>query len=351
MGRKVSGTGGTLPVLSWPPTRPPVAWEEGLAVLVALGLDLLGEPPAVWHPVAWYGKLIQYLEQAAPRDAGLQLLYGGVMLVLAAPAAFLPARMSDRLAKWIRAKAIRQGYPRRGLMLYALVKGLSLKPFFALRMLAEAGQAVRHALEQGDISTARHALRSLVSRDRSQLTPELAAAAAIESLAENLSDSIVAPLVYYMLFGLPGAAMYRLFNTFDSMIGYHGQYEYLGKAAARLDDVLNAFPARLTALLIIAFAPLFGGDRHTAWRIWRRDARRTTSPNAGHPMAAAAGALHIQLEKAGHYTLGDDERAITPHNIWQAEQMVWRIGTGVVLLTALCKALWRVFEGACDERN
>ncbi len=327
-----------------------VTWEEGLTVLVALGLDLLGEPPAAWHPVAWYGKLIQRLEQAAPRDAGLQLPYGMLMLVLAAPAAFLPARMAERLAKWVRAEAIRRGYPRRGLMLYALIKGLSLKPFFALRMLAEAGQAVRHALEQGDIATARHALRSLVSRDCSQLTPELAAAAAIESLAENLSDSIVAPLVYYTLFGLPGAAMYRLFNTFDSMIGYHGQYEYLGKAAARLDDVLNVLPARLTALLIIAFAPLFGGDRRTAWRIWRRDARRTTSPNAGHPMAAAAGALHIQLEKFGHYRLGDDERTITAHSIWQAEQMVWRIGIGAVLLTALFKALGRVFDGACDER-
>src|SRR5260370_19243597 len=129
-------------------------------------------------------------------------------------------------------------------------------------------------------------MQSRVSRGRFELREELAGVAAIESLAETLSAAIVAPLLYYTLFDLPGAAAYRLFNTFDSMVGYHGQYEYLGKAAAWLDDVLNALPARLTALLIIALAPLFGGNRLKAWRTWQRDARRTASPNSGHPLAA-----------------------------------------------------------------
>jgi adenosylcobinamide-phosphate synthase len=222
---------------------------------------------------------------------------------------------------------------------------MSLKPFFALRMLVEAGRAVRLSLEQQNLPAARHALQNLVSRERSQLTAELAGAAAIESLAENLSDSIVAPLFYYALFDVPGVAAYRLFNTFDSMIGYHDQYEYLGKAAARLDDVLNIFPSRITALLIIVLAPLFGGNRLKAWQIWRRDARRTASPNAGHPMAAAAGALCLQLEKVGHYTLGDNEKAITTSSIRQAEQMVWRIGSLVVFLTALFKTLWSTQHG------
>src|SRR5207244_11753251 len=114
----------------------------------------------------------------------------------------------------------------------------------ACRRLAQAGRPVRLALEQRTVPAASYALRSLVSRERSQLTARLAGAAAIESLAENLSDSIVGPLFSYVLFGLPGAAAYRLFNTFDSMIGYHGRYEYLGKAAARLDDLLNVLPAR-----------------------------------------------------------------------------------------------------------
>ena len=270
------------------------ALEEGAAVLLALGLDVLGEPPAAWHPVVWFGKLIRRLERAAPQGRLLQLLYGVVMLVLAAPAAFLPAAIAHLLAKRVRAEAIQRGCTYSGLILYALIEGMGLKPFFALRMLADAGRSVRLALEQGDLPAARHALQSLVSRERSELTAELAGAAAIESLAENLSDSIVAPLLYYTLFGLPGAAAYRLFNTFDSMVGYHGQYEYLGKAAARLDDVVSALPARLTALLIIALTPLFGDNRLKAWQVWLRDARRTASPNAGHPMAAAAGAPRVR---------------------------------------------------------
>lgn len=327
------------------------ALEEGAAVLMALGVDLQGELPAAWHPVIWYGKLIQRLEQAAPQGHVPQLLYGMVMLVLAAPAAFLPAVLVHQLATWVRAEATQHGCTGSGIILYALIEGLGLKPFFALRMLVEAGRAVRLSLEQHDLPAAHHALQSLVSRDRSRLTVELAAAAAIESLAENLSDSIVAPLFYYALFGLPGAATYRLFNTFDSMIGYHGRYEYLGKAAARLDDVLNVLPARLSALLIVALAPLFGGNRLKAWQIWRRDARRTASPNAGHPMAAAAGALGLQLEKADYYTLGDHEKAITASGIYQAEQMVWWIGSIAIFLTALFKTFWSAYDGSFDRQD
>jgi len=331
--------------------------EEGVAVLVALGLDLLGEPPAAWHPVVLYGKLIRRLEQTAPQGPIPQLLYGIVMLMLAAPAALLPAAIVHQLAKRVQAGAMQRGCSQDegvphdksggygGVMLYALIEGIGLKPCFALRMLAEAGRSVRLALERGDLPAARNALQSLVSRDRSELTAELAGAAAIESLAENLSDSVVAPLLYYALLGLPGAAAYRLFNTFDSMIGYHGQYEYLGKAAAWLDDVLNVLPARLTALLIIALAPLFGGNRFKAWQIWRRDAHKTASPNAGHPMAAAAGALGLQLEKVGYYTLGDNERALTAYSIRQAEQMVWRISVVVVFLAAFFKSLRRAEDG------
>jgi adenosylcobinamide-phosphate synthase len=259
------------------------------------------------------------------------------MLALAAPTALLPAKLIHWLAKYIRTTARRHGHSAGGFVASILLEGIALKPFFAVRMLANAGQRVREHLEQDDLAAARQALQALVSRDRSQLTAELTGAAAIESLAENLNDSIVAPLFYYLLFGLPGAATYRLFNTFDSMIGYHGPYEYLGKAAARLDDILNIIPARLTALLIIACAPLFDGKRDTALHIWRRDAYRTASPNAGHPMAAAAGALGLQLEKVGYYTLGDCEKTITAHDIQRAEQMVWWIGSGVIVLTGFIK--------------
>ena len=311
-----------------------------LALLLALALDMLGEPPAKFHPVVWYGKLISYFERAAPGGRLAQLLYGAAMLLISAPLALYPALLQHQLAQWISNALRRRGRKSAGMLVFALIEGAGLKPFFARRMLASAGRAVRISLERNDLAAARQKLQSLVSRDRSQLTPELIAAAAIESLAENLSDSIVAPLFYYVCCGLPGAALYRLCNTYDSMLGYHGHYEYLGKAAARLDDVLNFLPSRLTALLIIICAPLYGGSWRRAWRTWRRDAHKTASPNAGQPMAAMAGALGVQLEKKGHYVLGEREKAPTTRDIWQAERMVWYIGSLTFLLAAFCKSRW-----------
>ncbi len=315
---------------------------EALVPFVAGAVDLLGEPPAAWHPVVWYGKLIRRLEQSAPAHGrAMQFIYGGMMLVLATPLVLLPALLADLLIRRMSTLCSRHGYRSAGRLFYVLLEGCALKPFFAIRMLAHAGRAVRLALERGDLVAARQELRSLVSRERAQLTVELAAAAAVESLAENLCDSVVAPLFYYSLFGLPGAALYRLYNTFDSMLGYHGHYEYLGKAAARLDDVLNLLPARITALLILICAPLLGGEWRTAWRIWRRDARKTASPNAGHPMAAAAGVLGVQLEKVGHYRLGDNAREISTTDIKRAERMVWLIGGISLVLAALSRLLLR----------
>ena len=316
---------------------------EALAILFAAGLDLIGEPPAVWHPVVWYGKLIRGLEQAAPRGRLAQLMYGALMPLCAVALVLPPILLVHFLAERIRliATQARLKQARLKHLLYALIEGGALKPFFAIRMLVDASRAVRHPLERGDLPSAHLALQSLVSRDRSSLTAELAAAAAIELLAENLSDSVVAPLFYYALFGLPGAALYRLCNTLDSMIGYRGHYEYLGKVSARLDDVLNLLPSRLTALLIIGLAPLFGGKRQGAWRIWRRDARKTASPNAGHPMSAAAGALGVQLVKVGHYTLGDNEKVVSPVDIKRAERMVWCVGGVAIVLCSILKTCRR----------
>jgi adenosylcobinamide-phosphate synthase len=311
---------------------------EVLAILLAAGLDLIGEPPVAWHPVVWYGKLIRRLEQAAPRDRLAQLLYGTLIPLWAAAFVLPPILLIHVLTERIRLIAAPS---RLKHVLYALIEGGALKPFFAVRMLVDAGRAVRLPLEDGDLPSARLALQSLVSRDRSRLTAELAAAAAIESLAENVSDSVVAPLFYYALFGLPGAALYRLCNTLDSMIGYRGHYEYLGKVSARLDDILNLLPSRLTALLIIGLAPLFGGKWQSAWRIWRRDAGKTSSPNAGHPMSAAAGALEIQLEKVGHYTLGDNKKVVSPADIKRAERMVWCVGGVAIVLCCILKACRR----------
>src|SRR5436305_13854028 len=112
-------------------------------------------------------------------------------------------------------------------------------------------------------------------------------------MAGNLSDSVVAPLFYYVLFGVPGAAAYRLFNTFDAMVGYHGEYEYLGKVAARLDDVLNLITARVKALLIIVLAPLFGSNSWAAWRIYRSDDHKSERPYAGSNLDTMSLSLHV----------------------------------------------------------
>jgi adenosylcobinamide-phosphate synthase len=161
----------------------------------------------------------------------------------------------------------------------------------------------------------------------------------VESVAENLSDSFVAPVVWYALLGVPGAIAYRFVNTCDAMLGYRGRYEYLGKAAARLDDVANWLPARLTALLVVAAAGLLGADARGAWRAMWQHHRRTASPNAGWPMSAAAGALGVRLEKLGHYALGHGPRpsvATIPAAIDLARAAA-ALGTAIYLTWALAR--------------
>jgi adenosylcobinamide-phosphate synthase len=281
-----------------------------LALPTALLIDwLLGEPPNALHPVAWLGRLIGVLERRAPQGRSLaELGYGAGMAAVGIITAILPAVVVERLLKrhWL------------ALPLSAAL----LKSAFAWHALTRAGVGVRMALEARQIDAARDALRALVSRDTAGLDAALLAAAAIESLAENASDSFVAPLLYYQLFGLPGACGYRAANTLDSMIGYRGRYEYLGKLPARLDDALNLAPARLTALLIVVAAALGGADARGAWAAMRHDHRRTASPNAGYPMSAIAGALGVRLEKVGHYCLNPSGRPPNAADIRAAEWIV-----------------------------
>ncbi len=176
--------------------------------------------------------------------------------------------------------------------------------------LDRAARDVQAALEAGDRPEARRWLSwHLVSRDTALLDENLTAAATIESIAENASDSVTAPLIYYAFGGLPAALAYRFANTADAMLGYHSpELEWLGKAAARLDDLLNLLPARLTALLFAAAAHIAGGSGIDALETIRRDAGTTDSPNAGYPMSSMAGALGVELEKRGHYRLGAGSR-------------------------------------------
>lgn len=310
----------------------------GAAVLVAVVLDGMGEAPAAVHPVVGFGRVIAALEQHAPVGPRAQLAYGAAILIVALPCAVIPAALLECGAQTICHRLEARGYGAWGVAAEVVILGAALTPLFAWRMLIQAGRDVRQALERDDLPAARESLRNLVSRDRSSLSAELVAAAAVESLAENLSDSVIAPLLAYACCGLPGVAAYRLVNTADAMIGYRGRYEHLGKAVARLDDLLNLIPARLTAAMIVLLAPWYGGDCREAWRIWRRDGGCTASPNAGQAMAAAAGALGVQLEKVDHYALGDPGQQVQVRNIRQAEQLVRRVGGCAIALLVLVAA-------------
>jgi len=203
--------------------------------------------------------------------------------------------------------------------LIAIALGAALlKTSFSLRQLQDEAARTGTLLAREGVTAARGPLSALVSRDIDELSPSLAASAAVESLAENLSDSFVAPLLYYVFLGVPGALAYRAINTLDAMIGYHGRYEYLGRAAAKLDDVASYIPARITAALLVISAGLAGANGLQAVTIGIRDHSRTASPNSGWPMAVMAGALETQLEKPGYYRLGNPGRMPDPMMIQDA---------------------------------
>jgi adenosylcobinamide-phosphate synthase len=221
-----------------------------------------------------------------------------------------------------------------------LLEAMALKMAIGLRGLEAAATVVGDALVRGDLPEARRLVRwHLVSRETSDLDEARVSAATIESVAENASDGVVGPLLYYALFGLPGALVYRYVNTCDSMLGYRdAAREWLGKVPARLDDLVNLLPARLTAYLLIAAARLGGADARRAQEVRRRDARTTASPNAGHPMSAMAGALGVELEKRGHYVLGQGQRLPVGTDIARSVQLMRTaaaIAAGCLLLLGL----------------
>lgn len=305
-----------------------VAFDEGPLVLaLALLVDAtFGEPPNRLHPVVWMGSAVRALERLAPSGAVPELLWGAAMALVVPGASAALAALVVRVAEpstWL------------GMALAVLL----LKPTFALRALGRAAMRVHDDLARGDLEAARSGLRSLCSRDPSRLDATQVAQGATESVAENASDSFVAPLFYFALAGLPGAVLYRAVNTMDAMIGYHGRYEHLGKAAARLDDLLNLIPARLTTGLLLVAGALRGNDARRGWRVLRRDGARTESPNAGRPMAAMAGLLGVELAKPGAYRLGDAVRPVNAATIAEAWRTT-RLTCGIAAGLALAGSAW-----------
>lgn len=300
-----------------------------LVLVLALLVDLVwGEPPIRIHPTVLIGRTIGAAERRAPAadaaPAG-QLAYGALM------AAAIPAAWGA--LAWAVSSGLRELHP----LLYLVAAAVLLKTTFSVRMLAREAARVGELLAAGELAAARRRMRALVSRETARMTAPQAAAGAIESVAENSTDSVVGPLLAFALFGLPGAVVYRAVNTLDSMIGYRGRYEYLGKAAARLDDLLNLVPARLTAALLWCAAALLPAMRAArSWRIAWAHRGRTASPNAGWTMAAMAGALHVTLEKPGHYRIGDPAPLPDSGHIRQANRALY---CAALLAAALAGAI------------
>ncbi len=313
------------------------------ALLIAFAIDhFFGEPPVRLHPVVWMGNCLNWAaEHILPKTATddnvpdyPSFLAAAVVSIALSAIIFIVTYSLQRIILQLPT------------VWAAALLGLLLKPLFAWRMLRREVQAVELAL-QISLEAGKAQLSMLVSRDTTALTEAQVRESAIETLAENLNDSVIAPIFWFVLLGLPGAAVYRFANTADAMWGYKGIYkgrnwEWAGKWAARADDALSWLPARLTAGLLW----LVSGFQITAFwsRLWL-EARKTPSPNSGWPMAAMALILNIQLSKPDVYTLNasgnDPEAADTKKSIKIASNSTLA-SVFIAYVAILYVAFWRV---------
>ena len=315
-----------------------------LACWFALAVDQwLGEPPLRYHPVVWIGKVLEragdWVQQRADQNPGQRDFKA---FWLAALAWILGAALVVSIACLLHA-----GLSALPWWIAAPLLGLLLKPLLAWAMLKTEVRAVESALAQS-LDAGRERLRWLVSRDVTTLTATQVRESAIETLAENLNDSVVAPLFWFALLGLPGAALYRFANTADAMWGYPGMYNgrnwaWAGKWAARVDDVLSWLPARITAVCLLLVAGRPGPLSLQLARQLPLEALRTPSPNSGWPMAAMALVLNVGLRKPGVYVLNQQGGDADPADTWQAIGLGHRALLLFVLLG--CSALLALRQG------
>lgn len=258
-----------------------------VVLILSLGVDrIIGDPHSPGHPVAMIGRFIGWWGRPSQYSFRLQRIAGVFFWIVTVFLFTLPFLLFSVYAPW-----------------YLMLVGgpFLLKSCFALRSLVEHAEAVAHAMtpEMG-----RERVSLLVSRDTTTLTDEQILSAAYESVAENLTDSIIAPLFYFVLFGLPGAAFYRAANTMDAMLGYTDDRIRIGWFSARMDDILSYIPARVTGIILIGY---FAGHRRLtpAITIFRRDRDRRPGFNGGIPMSLIAGGTGVMFEKPGMYRIGD----------------------------------------------
>ena len=295
-----------------------------LAVVVGFALDLaLGDPRWLPHPVVAMGRVISWAEPRLRRafpDTPAGKRRAGCML-----AVFLP--VVSMLLTWGVLELLGMVHP------FARFVGEAWLSYQLLAAceLRRQSMAVARAFSEGGLSAAREAVGRIVGRDTSVLDEAGVARAAVETVAENASDGVIAPLFYLLIGGAPLGMAYKAVNTLDSMVGYkNDRYLDFGRASAKLDDALNLVPSRLAALLMVVACPLVGLDARGAWRIWRRDRRRHASPNAAQTESACAGALGLRLAGPAVYfgavvdkpTIGDAARAIEWADIARANRLM-----------------------------
>lgn len=315
------------------------------ATLIGFALDLLlGDPAWLPHPVVWMGRYIAGYERSVrplfPRTPRGELLAGALLAVSLPLLTFALSFGVCLLARRLHPAA------------ELLVQSFWCFQALAARGLATESGRVYEALRKGDLEAARMAVARIVGRDTERLDAEGVARAAVETVAENFCDGVVSPLLYMTLGGTPLALAFKAVSTMDSMVGYKTErYLYFGRAAARLDDAANYLPARIAALFWIAAAAVTGHDARAAFRIWRRDAKKTSSPNAGQTESACAGSLGVRLGGPAWYfgerhekpTLGDTGRPCAPEDILRANRMML---CASFLLLPVCAALRLLLMGA-----
>ena len=305
-----------------------------LALLIGFCLDLLlGDPHWAPHPVRAIGALIAGLEKGLRRlfpKSPAGELTGGVVLMLLTLA--IPTGLTVLLL-W----ACRLVSP----WLALAVESLLSYQLLATKSLAAESRKVYDALKTGDLDKARYAVSMIVGRDTASLDEAGVARAAVETVAENASDGVIAPLIFLAIGGAPLGMFYKAVNTMDSMVGYkNDKYLYFGRAAAKFDDILNFFPARIAGVLMCLGSTAAGYDGKNAWRVFKRDRKNHKSPNSAHTEAACAGALQLRLAGPNFYFgklvekpyIGDDQRPIEPLDILRSGRILYATAFFALLL-------------------